>query len=100
LLTEGKTIVLDNFRIIADKLNRDPEHLFKYMLKELGTSGKIDGSRVIFHGKFTTTVMTDLITAYVNDYVTAQNVAALIPILSRQKGSSLCVVMHVEATDL
>ncbi|MCE8424621.1 MAG: translation initiation factor IF-2 subunit beta [Candidatus Methanoperedens sp.] len=70
LLTEGKTIVLDNFRIIADKLNRDPEHLFKFLLKELGTSGKIDGSRVIFHGKFTTGVMTELINSYVNDYVT------------------------------
>lgn len=64
LLTEGKTTVLDNFVAIANKLNREPEHIFKYLLRELGTAGKIDGSRAIFQGRFTT----DNIAAIINDY--------------------------------
>jgi len=40
---EGKTTVLENFGAIADTLNRDPEHLMKYLLQEMGTAGKIEG---------------------------------------------------------
>ncbi len=70
LLTEGKTIVLENFAAIADKLNREPEHLFKFLLRELGTAGKLEGGRAIFHGKFTSSFIADLIDAYVKEYVT------------------------------
>ncbi len=70
LLTEGKTTVLENFAAIADKLNREPEHVFKFLLRELGTAGKLEGSRAIFHGRFTTGVISELIDAYVKDYVT------------------------------
>jgi len=70
MLTEGKTTVLENFAAIADKLNRDPEHVFKFLLKELGTAGKLEGSRAIFHGKFSTGVVSELINVYVSDYVT------------------------------
>ncbi|VVB89586.1 Translation initiation factor 2 subunit beta [uncultured archaeon] len=70
LLTEGKTTVLENFAAIADKLNRDPEHVFKFLLKELGTAGKLEGTRAIFHGKFSTAVVSELINVYVSDYVT------------------------------
>ena len=69
LLTEGKTTVLENFASIADKLNREPEHIFKFLLRELGTAGKIDGSRAIFQKRFTSEVITELINAYVTEYV-------------------------------
>lgn len=69
LLTEGKTTVLENFAGIADKLNREPEHIFKFLLRELGTAGKIDGSRVIFQKRVTTDVISELINAYVKEYV-------------------------------
>lgn len=70
LLTEGKTTVLENFAIIVDKLNREPEHVFKFLLRELGTAGKIDGSRAIFQGRFPSGVVSELINAYVKEYVT------------------------------
>ncbi|MCX9025503.1 MAG: translation initiation factor IF-2 subunit beta [Candidatus Methanoperedens sp.] len=70
LLTEGKTTVLENFAAIADKLNREQEHLFKFLLRELGTAGKIDGSRAIFQRKLTSGIVTELINAYVKEYVT------------------------------
>lgn len=70
LLTEGKATVLENFANIADKLNRDQEHIFKFLLRELGTAGKIDGARAIFQRKLTSGVVTELINAYVKEYVT------------------------------
>jgi translation initiation factor 2 subunit 2 len=69
LLTEGKTTVLENFAGIADRLNREPEHIFKFLLRELGTAGKIDGSRAIFQKRFTTDAISELINAYVKEYV-------------------------------
>ncbi len=69
LLTEGKTTVLENFAGIADRLNREPEHIFKFLLRELGTAGKIDGGRVIFQKRVTTDVISELINAYVKEYV-------------------------------
>lgn len=70
LLTEGKTTVLENFAGIVDKLNREPGHVFKFLLRELGTAGKIDGSRAIFQGRFASSAVSELINAYVKEYVT------------------------------
>jgi len=70
LLTEGKTTVLENFAAIVDKLNREPSHLFKFLLRELGTAGKIDGSRAIFQRRLTSGIISELINAYVKEYVT------------------------------
>ncbi len=36
LFSEGKTTILDNFGNIADTLNRDPDHLMKYLTRETG----------------------------------------------------------------
>ena len=70
LLSEGKTTVFENFVAIADKMNRDPEHVFKFVLKELGTAGKLEGPRVILQGRFTTGAVTLLVDAYIKEYVT------------------------------
>jgi len=66
---EGKTTVLENFGAIADTLNRDPEHLMKYLLQELGTAGKIEGQRGIFQGKFSEAAIARQIEAYFEEYV-------------------------------
>ena len=66
---EGKTTVLENFAEIADKLNRSPEDLLKFLVGELGTAGKIEGNRAVFNGKFESGTVNSLITSYVEDYV-------------------------------
>jgi translation initiation factor 2 subunit 2 len=66
---EGKTTVLENFGAIADTLNRDPEHLMKFLLQEMGTAGKIEGSRGIFQGKFGETAIARQIESYFEEYV-------------------------------
>jgi translation initiation factor 2 subunit 2 len=66
---EGKTTVLENFMAIADTLNREPDHLMKYLLQELGTAGKIEGQRGVFQGKFSEQAMTRHIESYFEEYV-------------------------------
>lgn len=66
---EGKTTVLENFGAIADAFDRDPEHLMKYMLQEMGTAGKIEGHRGVFQGKFPEQAITRQIYSYFEEYV-------------------------------
>lgn len=66
---EGKTTVLENFSSIADTLNRSEEHLMKYLLRELGTAGKIEGGRAIFQGRFQAEDIGEQINSYVEEYV-------------------------------
>ena len=40
---EGKTTILRNLSDIASKTNREVDHLFSYLLKELGTAGEVEG---------------------------------------------------------
>ena len=66
---EGKTTVLDNFAEIVSILRRDQEHLMKFLLGELGTSGKIDGNRAIFNGKFESELIRNIVIKYTEDSV-------------------------------
>ena len=66
---EGKTTVFENFSEIASITRRDPDHLMKTMLGELGTAGKIDGNRAIFNGKFEIHLINSLVRNYIDDYV-------------------------------
>ncbi len=66
---EGKTTILENFIEITGKVRRDPDHMMKFLLGELGTSGKMDGNRAIFNGKFEIALIKAIIKSYVDDYV-------------------------------
>ncbi|MCW7075713.1 MAG: translation initiation factor IF-2 subunit beta [Candidatus Syntropharchaeales archaeon] len=66
---EGKTSIFDNFGAIVDYINRDRDHLMKYLLRELGTAGKIEGSRAIFQGKFSPQNVENLLDSYLEEYV-------------------------------
>ena len=69
-IIEGKNTVLENFAEIADSINRDQNHLMKYILSEIGTAGKIENnSRAVFNGKFKDSQVDSIITTYVNDYI-------------------------------
>lgn len=66
---EGKTTVLENFGTIADTLNREPDHLMKYLLQEMGTAGKIEGQRGVFQGKFSEQTIARQVESYFEEYV-------------------------------
>ncbi|MBQ3621137.1 MAG: translation initiation factor IF-2 subunit beta [Methanosarcinaceae archaeon] len=69
LFSEGKATVLENFSNITDTLRRDPDHVMKYLPRELGTAGKIEGGRAVFQGRFTRDQMDSHIKSYVDEYV-------------------------------
>lgn len=66
---EGKTTVIENFTEIASYIRREPDHLMKALVGELGTAGKIEGNRAVFNGKFDETMISSAIKKYVEDYV-------------------------------
>ncbi len=67
---EGKMTVVRNLKDIAKKLNRDPEHLAKHFLKELGTAGHVDESgRLILHGVYHPKLIQQELEEYVEEFV-------------------------------
>ena len=48
---QGRRSIIMNFNDIAQALQRDPEHLLKFLLKETATRGNYDGTRVVLSGQ-------------------------------------------------
>lgn len=69
LISEGKSTIFKNFAEFVKKIDRDPQHFYKYLLKELGVAGSIQGDRVIFKGKITPAEIKERIEDYINVYV-------------------------------
>ena len=59
-----------NFKEIADAMNRDPQHLLRYMSREMATAGTMDQARAIFQGKFRSDALDRLVQRYVEEFVT------------------------------
>lgn len=66
---EGSKTVLVNIRQIAKELARTPEHLLKYLLKELATPGKFSRGRVILGTKVSATKVNKKIKKYASEFV-------------------------------
>jgi translation initiation factor 2 subunit 2 len=66
---EGRTTVWDNFEEIRDTLNRDQDQFLKFLLKEMGTAGKVEGNRLVLQGRFTSEQIGSLVDEYVGEYV-------------------------------
>lgn len=69
IFVEGNRTIIKNYKDITLVLNRDPQHLLKYLMRELATSGVIEGQRAVFQGKFTSKSLDDLISRYTKTYV-------------------------------
>lgn len=65
----GTRTVVYNFKEIAEKLNRSPNHLLKFMVRELATSGSLEDARASLQGRFTKEVLDELIVKYIKAYV-------------------------------
>ncbi len=66
---EGNRTIIRNFKEIARVVNRDPQFLAKYVLKEMGTAGDIEGQRLILQGKFGNYNINSKIKSFVDEYV-------------------------------
>ncbi len=65
----GMRTLIFNFKEIADALDRDPQHLLKYLTGEMATAATIQGSRVIFQGKFSEDTFHRLMDRYLETFV-------------------------------
>lgn len=65
----GAKTVITNFTDIASTLRRSPEHLQKFLLKELATSGEMQGNRLVVQGRFRSDVVDRKIEMYAKEYV-------------------------------
>ena len=66
---EGKKTILTNFFQIASYLKRKPEHLQKFILRELAASGYRDGDRLVMNIKVPREKTNQKINAYVHEFV-------------------------------
>jgi translation initiation factor 2 subunit 2 len=65
----GMRTVIHNFKEIAEVLNRDPQHILKFLTGELATAATTQESRVIFQGKFPRETLEKLLQRYMETFV-------------------------------
>jgi len=66
---EGNTTVIRNWDKVVDIINRDPQHLLKYLLGNVGTAGEVQNNRATFQGKIPARMLQDRLEEYINAYV-------------------------------
>jgi len=67
--TVGMRTIISNFKEISDSLDRDPQHLLKFLTREMATAATFHDSRAIFQGKFRTDSFERLLQRYLDGYV-------------------------------
>lgn len=66
---QGNKTIVNNFYQISTVLRRTPEHLLKYILKELATPGELKKNGVIIGAKIPASRINEKIEKYVQKYV-------------------------------
>ena len=71
----GKKTLVANFGDICSKLNRDPDVVAKYLLRELGTAGSRSEGRITLNGIFSAEAIDAAIAKYVENFVHVQGLS-------------------------
>ncbi len=66
---EGTKTIITNFSAVVSSLRRNPEHIMKFLSKELASSGEISGDRLILSRKLSSKEVNDKINKYFNQYI-------------------------------
>ncbi|NMB66970.1 translation initiation factor IF-2 subunit beta [Candidatus Woesearchaeota archaeon] len=66
---EGKKTILTNLLSIASHLRRDPEHIQKFLLRELAVSGQMEGDRLILNNNVPSSKINQKIEQYTKEFV-------------------------------
>ena len=65
----GQKTIITNLTEIASHMRRDQNHVLKFLLKELATSGELQGSRLTVIGSFSEMAVDSKIDKYAKLYV-------------------------------
>ncbi len=66
---EGNKTIISNLKKIADRCGRPPEHLLKYLQRELASPAKFDGERTIFGTKIASEFINKKVKQYISEFV-------------------------------
>lgn len=66
---QGNKTVLSNFIQIANFMNRSPDHMLKYLSRELGTPAIIKNNQVILGTKIPASRVNEKVRNYANEFV-------------------------------
>ena len=89
---EGNVTVVENFQTLCDELDRDGDHLVRFLQDEVGTSGHIDESgRARLTGEFRQQRIADAVEAYTDAYVLCPECGLPDTNLERKQGALLLV---------
>lgn len=67
--TVGMKTFIHNFKEICEAFNRDPQHLLRYLSREMATAGTISGGRAVFQGRFPRDTIERLVQHYGGAFV-------------------------------
>ncbi|MCW4009543.1 MAG: translation initiation factor IF-2 subunit beta [Candidatus Bathyarchaeota archaeon] len=65
----GMRTTISNFKEVADTLDRDPQHILKFLTREMATAATYHDGRAIFQGKFPRDTFERLLQRYMENYV-------------------------------
>ena len=66
---QGTKTIISNFNDIAKTLEREPEHLLKFVLRELATPGGFKGTRLVFGRKVSASAVNNAVAKYAEAFV-------------------------------
>lgn len=85
---EGHVTVYENFPQTVDEIDRSPDHVFKFLQNELGTSGHIDeAGRARLTGSFDQQRVHAVMTDYFEEFVRCPECGLPDTHLEREKGA-------------
>jgi translation initiation factor 2 subunit 2 len=67
--TEGNKTIIKNYKIVTDKIRRDPVFLSKYLSKELAVPLEVQGDRLVLQRKLTGDMVNKKLEEFVAKYV-------------------------------
>jgi translation initiation factor 2 subunit 2 len=85
---EGTRTVVSNFGQVVTNVRRTPEHLLKFLSKELASQGEIKGDRLILSRKLASKDINAKIEKYVNRFVLCPKCAKPDTELSEEGGKT------------
>jgi translation initiation factor 2 subunit 2 len=66
----GMRTTISNFKEVAEILDRDPQHILKFLTREMATAATYHDGRAIFQGKFPRDTFERLLLRYTEGFVT------------------------------
>lgn len=69
IIFQGRQTIIKNFSQICEAIRRNPNHLLKYLTKELAAPAGFDGSRATLQSKLSKRMVENKIDSYIREYV-------------------------------